>query len=510
MLRLFLFISLNIYSVSSCSDPFVSGLDDKCYFFSNTSATWAQAQNSCIALGGSLTSVKNASENQYISYMMSKISNQDYWIDGYRDNKNTWTWADLQNFTYSNWDTGEPNGPDNNLDYIRVEASNGAKWKSEDVTTEELSTTPYVPCMPYNEDFFLTFFFDDTRIGMNNMLSYENIVLSTVALPTSSYTERILNIYATSAPEFFGNAIYFNDSTAIQQLFGGVANSYGQTERLPTYNLTDSLLHYYDTLDTIKYRSGAPAIVIFNNAHVEDVGSALEVVQDLHKHKPKVFVLLIVLIAFERLEMSIRLLTCVWIFGIVQAQNPCRVNVIFSLEASTYVKSEVQTQPTTTTTQVNTQGIVSTIPPVTAPEISTLGPESSTFLASTQGVLTVEPISTASDYYEFASSPVPFNDINDDLQEIGKKIHELRAHRQAQKQKPKPQKINDKEILTNKLIMPTTRLEAVQSSSLNTAKKIWNALPTRIVEIGHHESFKSAVKDPAVYHHLISRIQCAT
>jgi hypothetical protein len=63
--------------------------------------------------------------------------------------------------------------------------------------------------------------------------------LSTVALPTSSYTERILNIYATSAPEFFGNATYFNDSTAIQQLFDGVENSYGQTENLPTYNLTE-------------------------------------------------------------------------------------------------------------------------------------------------------------------------------------------------------------------------------------------------------------------------------
>uniref|UniRef100_A0A914E160 Uncharacterized protein n=1 Tax=Acrobeloides nanus TaxID=290746 RepID=A0A914E160_9BILA len=55
------------------------------------------------------------------------------------------------------------------------------------------------------------------------------------------------------------------------------------------------------------------------------------------------------------------------------------------------------------------------------------------------------------------------------------------------------------------LIMPTTRLEAVQSSSLNTAKKIWNALLTRIVAIGHHESFKSAVKDPAVYHYLIKQ-----
>uniref|UniRef100_A0A914BUV9 C-type lectin domain-containing protein n=1 Tax=Acrobeloides nanus TaxID=290746 RepID=A0A914BUV9_9BILA len=46
--------------------------------------------------------------------------------------------------------------------------------------------------------------------------------------------------------------------------------------------------------------------------------------------------------------MSIRLLTCVWIAGLVQAQNPCRVNVIFSLEASTYVNSEGSTVSSST------------------------------------------------------------------------------------------------------------------------------------------------------------------
>ena len=53
--------------------------------------------------------------------------------------------------------------------------------------------------------------------------------------------------------------------------------------------------------------------------------------------------------------------------------------------------------------------------------------------------------------------------------------------------------------------MPTTRLEAIQSSSLNIAKKIWNTLPTRIVAIGHPGSFKSAVKDPGAYNHLIQQ-----
>uniref|UniRef100_A0A914EPN1 Transposase n=1 Tax=Acrobeloides nanus TaxID=290746 RepID=A0A914EPN1_9BILA len=40
---------------------------------------------------------------------------------------------------------------------------------------------------------------------------------------------------------------------------------------------------------------------------------------------------------------------------------------------------------------------------------------------------------------------------------------------------------------------------------LNTAKRIWNALPTELVAIVNPERFKSAVKDPAVYTHLINQ-----
>uniref|UniRef100_A0A914EDC5 Uncharacterized protein n=1 Tax=Acrobeloides nanus TaxID=290746 RepID=A0A914EDC5_9BILA len=55
------------------------------------------------------------------------------------------------------------------------------------------------------------------------------------------------------------------------------------------------------------------------------------------------------------------------------------------------------------------------------------------------------------------------------------------------------------------LTMPITRLEAILSSSLNTARRIWNTLLAELVAIASPERFKVAVKDPAVYAHLINK-----
>uniref|UniRef100_A0A914DT44 Transposase n=1 Tax=Acrobeloides nanus TaxID=290746 RepID=A0A914DT44_9BILA len=49
------------------------------------------------------------------------------------------------------------------------------------------------------------------------------------------------------------------------------------------------------------------------------------------------------------------------------------------------------------------------------------------------------------------------------------------------------------------LVIPVISLEAVRSSSLNTARQTWNHLPEDIVEIPDPVRFKNAVKSPAVY-----------
>ena len=55
------------------------------------------------------------------------------------------------------------------------------------------------------------------------------------------------------------------------------------------------------------------------------------------------------------------------------------------------------------------------------------------------------------------------------------------------------------------LKLPKTNLESVNSSSLNTARKLWNALPPEVVALKHLGPFKQAVRCPTTYSNLASR-----
>jgi hypothetical protein len=46
-----------------------------------------------------------------------------------------------------------------------------------------------------------------------------------------------------------------------------------------------------------------------------------------------------------------------------------------------------------------------------------------------------------------------------------------------------------------KLNMPTTQLEAILGSSLNTMRKIWNSLSADVVKLGHPPFLKTALSD---------------
>uniref|UniRef100_A0A914DLB4 Transposase n=1 Tax=Acrobeloides nanus TaxID=290746 RepID=A0A914DLB4_9BILA len=55
------------------------------------------------------------------------------------------------------------------------------------------------------------------------------------------------------------------------------------------------------------------------------------------------------------------------------------------------------------------------------------------------------------------------------------------------------------------LNMPTTQLEAVLGSSLNTIRKIWNSLPADVVKLGHPSLLKTSLSDGKIYQTMGSR-----
>ena len=53
--------------------------------------------------------------------------------------------------------------------------------------------------------------------------------------------------------------------------------------------------------------------------------------------------------------------------------------------------------------------------------------------------------------------------------------------------------------------MPATNMEAVKSSSLNTTKRIWNALPDNVATISDLKKFRKAVQEPTTYQELAKK-----
>lgn len=81
-----------------------------CYIFFFEEKEWQDAATSCVAHGGTLVSIADPFEQEFIKnnieiYRDRKTS---YWIGLFRTHKGEWMWLDKTVLDYSNWQSGEP------------------------------------------------------------------------------------------------------------------------------------------------------------------------------------------------------------------------------------------------------------------------------------------------------------------------------------------------------------------------------------------------------------------
>ena len=91
------------------------------YYRSTGSAFWSTARSNCQAMGGYLVTITSAGENNFVFNTWPSG-----WI-GLTDevNEGTWRWVTGETYSYSNWNSGEPNNAGNE-DYVQF-VSNG-RW----------------------------------------------------------------------------------------------------------------------------------------------------------------------------------------------------------------------------------------------------------------------------------------------------------------------------------------------------------------------------------------------
>lgn len=96
------------------------------YSLTDNSTTWELAEAEAVAALGHLVTINDASEQTHL--IGSYSSSNNYWI-GFTDrvDEGVWKWISGQTWTYTNWNTQEPNNSGNE-DYAVMNWGSGGTW----------------------------------------------------------------------------------------------------------------------------------------------------------------------------------------------------------------------------------------------------------------------------------------------------------------------------------------------------------------------------------------------
>ncbi|NNF20350.1 MAG: HYR domain-containing protein, partial [Saprospiraceae bacterium] len=106
---------------------YMGSLDGHHYYCSTSPATWQTAQANCLANGGHLAVINNATENNFLA---SKLTMQSAFI-GLSDhvNEGWFEWVNGDPLTYQNWYPNQPNNYGSGQDY--VELLHSGQWNDQ-------------------------------------------------------------------------------------------------------------------------------------------------------------------------------------------------------------------------------------------------------------------------------------------------------------------------------------------------------------------------------------------
>ena len=99
------------------------------YKFIDEDTTWKDARRNCAALGGHLATITSAEEQDFIeSQFGSLCKNGGPWIGAYSNgayggDKDDWRWVTGEEWSYTNWEEGEPNNTSGSEWFASLRAS---------------------------------------------------------------------------------------------------------------------------------------------------------------------------------------------------------------------------------------------------------------------------------------------------------------------------------------------------------------------------------------------------
>ena len=115
-------------SISSQSSQYIYH-DGHTYQVVALSKNWEDAKTYCEQLGGHLATIGSSEENAFIS----SIASTSMWL-GAQKNDGSWSWIDGTQWNYTNWESGEPSGGNEN--HLATGYCTADKWN--DLTESEI------------------------------------------------------------------------------------------------------------------------------------------------------------------------------------------------------------------------------------------------------------------------------------------------------------------------------------------------------------------------------------
>ena len=98
-------------TIAQCPSPYEGTSIDACFLISDFPATFSQCQQHCESNGGSLATIKNKDEDDYVRQLVT--TQRAVWIglfeSGEQDESGVWEWVNGMSDTWRNWQPGEPN-----------------------------------------------------------------------------------------------------------------------------------------------------------------------------------------------------------------------------------------------------------------------------------------------------------------------------------------------------------------------------------------------------------------
>lgn len=103
---------------------FIGNYNGNLYYLSNNTAYWDPARQDCANNGGHLVTITSSGEN---SFLTNSTATGSIWI-GLTDknSEGNFVWITGETFSYSNWDTGQPDNANGNQHYGILQ--NNGRW----------------------------------------------------------------------------------------------------------------------------------------------------------------------------------------------------------------------------------------------------------------------------------------------------------------------------------------------------------------------------------------------